>query len=237
MDQFAGFLGGVARLGPDAIEVWNEENLDREWPNGQISPVTYTQMLQKAYAAIKGANPSVMVISGAPAPTGAEGAFGTAAVWNDDRYIAGMAAAGAANYLDCVGVHYNEGIISPDNTSGDPRNPSSYFTRYFWGMVNTYWNAFGGARPLCFTELGYLSPEGLGNLPAGFEWAGSTTVAQQAQWLGRAAQLARSSGKIRLMIVWNVDFTAYGADPAAGYAMIRPGGGCPACATLGAAMQ
>jgi hypothetical protein len=63
------------------------------------------------------------------------------------------------------------------------------------------------------------------------------TVAQQAQWLGRAAQLARSSGKIRLMIVWNVDYKTYGADPQAGYAIIRPDGSCPACAPLGAALQ
>ncbi|MEP0763956.1 MAG: hypothetical protein HRF48_14605, partial [Chloroflexota bacterium] len=236
MDQYAGYLAGVAALGPDAIEVWNEQNLDREWPRGQINPATYTQMLSKAYTAIKRANPSVMVISGAPSPTGAEGAFGTDRVWNDDRYIRGMASAGAASYMDCLGIHYNEGIISPDQTSGDPRAHSSY-TRYFWGMVNTYWNAFGGARPLCFTELGYLSPEGLGPLPAGFEWAGNVTVAQQAQWLGRAAQLARGSGKIRLMIVWNVDFTTYGADPQAGYAIVRPGGSCPACSTLGAAMR
>ncbi len=236
MDQYAGYLAGVAALGPDAIEVWNEQNLDREWPRGQINPATYTQMLAKAYAAIKGANASVMVISGAPSPTGAEGAFGTDRVWNDDRYIRGMASAGAASYMDCLGIHYNEGIISPDQTSGDPR-ADNYYTRYFWGMVNTYWNAFGGAKPLCFTELGYLSPEGLGPLPAGFTWAANVTVAQQAQWLGRAAQLARGSGKIRLMIVWNVDFTAYGADPQAGYAIVRPGGSCPACSTLGAAMR
>jgi LysM repeat protein len=237
LNQYAGFLGSVAGMGPDAIEVWNEMNLDREWPHGQISPATYTTMLAKAYASIKGANSSVMVISGAPAPTGAEGAFGAAAVWNDDRYIQGMAAAGAANYMDCVGVHYNEGIISPDQQSGDPRNPSAYYTRYFWGMVNTYYNAFGGARPLCFTELGYLSPEGLGTLPSGFEWAANVTVAPQAQWLGRAAQLARGSGKVRLMIVWNVDFTTFGSDPAAGYAIVRPGGGCPACSALAGAMQ
>ena len=236
MDQYAGFLAGVAQLGPDAIEVWNEQNLDREWPRGQISPATYTQLLAKAYSAIKRANPSVMVISGAPSPTGAEGAFGTDRVWNDDRYIRGMAAAGAASYMDCLGIHYNEGIISPDQTSGDPRG-DNYYTRYFWGMVNTYWSAFGGAKPLCFTELGYLSPEGLGPLPAGFTWASNVTVAQQAQWLGRAAQLARGSGKVRLMIVWNVDFTGYGADPQAGYAIVRPGRSCPACATLGAAMR
>jgi LysM repeat protein len=236
MDQYAGFLGGVARLGPDAIEVWNEMNLDREWPRGQINPATYVSMLSKAYSAIKSNNASVMVISGAPSPTGAEGAFGTDRVWNDDRYVRGMAAAGAASYADCVGIHYNEGIVSPDQTSGDPRG-DNYYTRFFWGMVNTYWNAFGGAKPLCFTELGYLTPQGLGALPEGFAWAGNVTVAQQAQWLGRAAQLARSSGKIRLMIVWNVDYKTYGADPQAGYAIIRPDGSCPACSTLGAAMQ
>ncbi len=236
MDQFAGFLGGVAALGPDAIEVWNEQNIDREWPTGQINPASYTQMLIKAYNAIKGANASVMVISGAPAPTGAEGAFGTDRVWNDDRYIRGMAAAGAAHYADCIGLHYNEGIVGPDQTNGDPRG-DSYYTRYYWGMVNTYWNAFGGAKPLCFTELGYLSPEGLGTLPAGFAWAQNVTVTQQAQWLARAVQLSKNSGKIRLMIVWNVDFTSYGADPMAGYAIVRPGGSCPACSTLGQVMH
>ncbi|HMM29807.1 MAG: LysM peptidoglycan-binding domain-containing protein [Chloroflexota bacterium] len=234
MDQFAGYLAGVARLGPDAIEVWNEQNLDREWPRGQINPATYTTMLQKAYTAIKSANPSVMVISGAPAPTGAEGAFGTDRVWNDDRYVRGMAAAGAANYADCIGLHYNEGIVSPDQTSGDPRD--NYYTRYFWGMINTYWSAFGGARPLCFTELGYVTPEGYAPLPAGFEWGAGNTVAEQAAWLARAAQLSASSGRVRLMIIWNVDFTSYGADPQAGYAIVRPGGGCPACQALDAVM-
>jgi hypothetical protein len=233
MDQYAGFVAGVARLGPDAIEVWNEQNLDREWPNGQIDPAAYTRLLQKSYTAIKAANPSVMVVSGAPSPTGAEGAFGTAAVWNDDRFIRGMAQAGAANYADCIGVHYNEGIVSPDQTSGDPRNPSSYYTRYFWGMVNTYWANFGGARKLCFTELGYVSPEGYGSLPSNFAWAADTSVAEQAAWLAEAAVLASGSGKVRLMIVYNVDFTLYSSsDPQAGYALIRPGGGCPACDTL-----
>ncbi len=236
MDQFATYLGGVAALGPDAIEVWNEMNLDREWPQGQIDPNMYTRMLAKAYTQIKARNASVMVISGAPSPTGAEGAFGLDRVWNDDRYIRGMAAAGAANYADCIGLHYNEGIVPPDWTSGDPRG-DNYYTRYYPTMVSTYYNAFGGARPLCFTELGYLSPEGFSGLPGGFEWAAGTSVGEQAEWLGRAAQLSRSNGHIRLMIVWNVDFTSYGADPQAGYAIIRPGGSCPACNTLGNAMR
>jgi uncharacterized protein YraI len=229
-EDYARFVGEVAALGPDAIEVWNEQNIDREWPNGQIDPSRYTQLLAQAYNAIKTANSNVAVISGAPSPTGAEGAFGSAAVWNDDRYVQGMAAAGAAQYMDCIGAHYNEGIVSPTQTSGDPRD--SYYTRYFWGMVNTYSAAFGGAKPICFTELGYLTPEGYGPLPGSFSWAGSTSVAQQAQWVAEAIQQARSSGKVRLVIIWNMDFTQYEGDPMAGYALVRPGGSCPACDAL-----
>jgi len=229
-EDYARFVGEVAALGPDAIEVWNEQNIDREWPTGQIDPGRYTQLLALAYNAIKSANPNVAVISGAPAPTGAEGAFGADRVWNDNRYVQGMAAAGAAQYMDCIGAHYNEGIVGPSQTSGDPRG--SYFTRYFWGMVNTYSSAFGGARPVCFTELGYLTPEGYGPLPDGFAWASNVTVGQQAQWLAQAVRLARNSGRVRLVIIWNVDFTNYDGDPMAGYAIVRPGGGCPACDAL-----
>ena len=233
--EFVSFLGGVASLGPDAIEVWNEQNIDREWPNGQISPQSYTAMLSSAWNAIKSANGNVMVISGAPAPTGFFGGGCTGSGCDDLAFIRGMAAAGAANYMDCVGVHYNEGILSPDARSGDPRGNSGHYTRYYPTMFETYAATFPG-KPLCFTELGYLSPEGYGALPSSFAWAGNVTVANQAAWLGRAVTLARNSGRVRLFIVWNVDATRFDSDPQAGYAIVRPGGNCPACGPLAAAM-
>jgi hypothetical protein len=101
-------------------------------------------------------------------------------------------------------------------------------------MVNLYASVFPN-KQLCFTELGYLSPEGFGPLPAGFEWAAGNTVQEQAEWLAQAVTLARQSGRIRLFIVWNVDSTVYGADPQAGFAIVR-GNQCVACITLGAAM-
>ncbi len=231
--SYASYVGGLAAAGADGLEIWNEMNIDREWPTGQISPASYVALLAKAYNAIKANNPGTMVISGALAPTGAEGAFGLDRVWNDDHYYAGMAAAGAGNYMDCVGVHYNEGIVSPDQTGGDPRD--DYPTRYFSRMYRRAVSPFG--LPACFTELGYLTPEGYGPLPGSFGWAQNTTVAQQAAWLARAAVRASQSGGVRLMIVFNVDFSYYGADPQAGYAMIRPGGVCPACSTLGSVMH
>jgi hypothetical protein len=147
-----------------------------------------------------------------------------------------MRNAGAANFFDCLGIHYNEGILSPDASSGDPRGNPNHYTRYYGSMVNTYRSAFPN-KPLCFTELGYLSPEGYGPLPSGFSWAANVTVQDQAAWLARATTLARQSGFVRMLIVWNVDATTYGDDPQAGYAIIRPGNQCLACNTLAAAMQ
>ena len=230
-NAYVDFLGGVAALGPNAIEIWNEQNIDREWPSGQINPTNYVnQMLAPAYNRIKSVNRNVMVISGAPAPTGFFGGCGAGGC-DDAPYMAGMAAAGAANYMDCIGIHYNEGIIGPNQTSGDPRG--GHYTRYFWGMTNTYWNAFGGSRPLCYTEIGYLSAQDYDFLPASFGWAANTTVGQHAQWLAEAVSLSANSGKVRMLIIFNVDFTYYTQDdPQAGYAMIRRDGSCPSCALI-----
>ncbi|NJR12417.1 hypothetical protein HC776_00550 [bacterium] len=101
-------------------------------------------------------------------------------------------------------------------------------------MVNLYSRTFSG-KPLCFTEIGYLSGEGYGQLPPAFAWANNITVANQAEWLADAVRRAKASGIVRLFIVWNVDSTNFGTDPQAGYAIIRPNGTCPACNTIAAA--
>jgi hypothetical protein len=136
--------------------------------------------------------------------------------------------------MDCVGAHHNAGATSPAAASGHPAG--SHYSWYYGATRDLYYNSFGGARQVCFTELGYLSGDGFGSLPANFSWAADTSVAEQAQWLAEAASLSASSGKVRLLIVYNVDFTQYGDDPQAGYAMIRPDGNCPACDTLRAVM-
>ena len=231
VSDFAHWLGRVAAWGADAIEVWNEPNLDREWPQGQISGTAYANMLRAAYQQIKNANPDVLVISAAPAPTGAaiEGR-----VVPDNTWLREVVAAGGVDYMDCVGVHYNEGIVPPGQSTGDPRG-DEYYTRYFYsGMLVGYLSIIPD-RPLCFTEMGYVTSQGYGPLPSGFAWGAGTTVQQQADWLAQAAILASNSGSVRLFIVWNIDFTRYDSDPQGGYAIIRPDGSCPACQTLAAA--
>lgn len=233
IQQYVSWLAGIAAAGADAIEVWNEPNIDREWPTGQISGAAFANLMSAAYPAIKGANSSTLVISGAPAPTGAEAAF-PGQVVNDDNFMRQFVQAGGLQYTDCVGLHYNEGIVPPTQTSNDPRG-DSYYTRFLQPMLNTYNSITGRQRQLCITELGYLTPEGYPPLPDFFSWAQNVTLSQQAAWLAQAASIASQNGNVRLMIVWNVDFTAYGADPQGGYAIIRPDGSCPACQALAGA--
>ena len=234
--KFAEYVAFLARNGADAIEVWNEPNLDREWPQGQINGGQYVKMLKAAYEAIKAANSSTLVISGAPAPTGYSSTGCQPELCNDDVFMQQMAQAGAAQYMDCLGLHYNEGVLSPTQNSGDPRG--NYPTRYFNSMLVRGAQYFPNSK-VCWTELGYLSAEGMGSpIPASFNWTPNdpVTVAEQAQWLAEAARLSRDSGRVSLMIVWNLNFSAWGSDPQGGYAMLRPGGGCPACDSLGAVM-
>ncbi|MCE2489740.1 MAG: hypothetical protein J4G17_07160 [Anaerolineae bacterium] len=232
MDEFAAWLGQVAAQGADAIEVWNEPNIDREWPQGQINGNSFADLMRRAHAAIKGANPSTMVISGAPAPTGFFGGRCTANGCDDNVFLQQFVEAGGTNYMDCLGAHYNAGVSSPRGQSGHPGG--YHYSYYFRPMLNEYAN-YSLGKPICFTELGYLSPQGYGPLPAHFSWAGNVTVQQQAAWLADSIALSSQSGSVRLLIVWNVDFTHYGADPQAGYAMIRPDGSCPACGAIAAA--
>lgn len=232
--EFATFLGELAASGADAIEVWNEPNLPREWPASLIGGGQYTQMLSAAYQIIKSRNASTLVISAAPAPSGglpntSSGGF------NDDSFLRTMSQSGATNFMDCVGIHYNAGAVPPSATSGAPVGSATHYSWYYPSMVNLYSSIFP-SKPLCFTEIGYVSGEGFAQpLPDNFSWANGNSVQEQAEWLAAAAAQARNSAKVRLFIVWNVDSNVYlPDDPQAGYAIIRPDGTCPTCNTLGA---
>ncbi len=230
--NFGTFLAQVAALNPDAIEVWRAPNTAREWLPGLISPAAYTQLLTVAYNAIKTANVNVIVISAAPAVTNIYSGC-TPTGCDDALFIQGMAAAGVDAVADCIGVGYVDGYVPPDATTGDIRTASH--GRYFVSTFNVYALTFPN-KPLCLTEIGYLSGEGYDPLPPFYAWAANTSVDDQAAWLADAAALARDSGRVRLFMVWNIDSNLYGTDPLAGWAIVRPDGSCAACDALGAVM-
>jgi hypothetical protein len=165
---------------------------------------------------------------------------------SDDRYIEGMMAAGARNYMDCVGIHYNAGATAPSATSGHPSDSTGHYSYYFLPMIDLYFDTFNPAGssklvPLCFTEIGYVSSDGFDKTLAqigahNFTWAEGTSVRDQAEWLEEALLRSCRSGRVKVFIVWNVDFESYGEDPQAGYAIYRPNEKCPSCETLSRAV-
>jgi hypothetical protein len=231
------FLTVLVTEKPEAVEVWNEMNLPIEWPKGQFSPATYVNnMLIPAYKAIKAKSPDTMVITGALAPTGVNDNINA---MEDRSYAQGMAAAGAAKYADCIGVHHNAGTTPPSAKTGHISDQGDHhYSWYFLPTLDVYRAAFNGALPLCLTEFGYLSPDGYGPLPQNFVWGTKTTLADQAAWLAEGVTLAKQLGYVRLAIIWNVDFPPddYATDPKAGFAIVRADGSCPACSALYTAM-
>ncbi len=234
--NYANWVGTLAKEGADAIEVWNEPNIDREWQIGHISPQAYTSLLCKAYQAIKQNNGGTAVISAAPAPTGYFGGCGPNGC-DDQPWLEGMYAAGAANCMDYLGAHHNAGATSPSATSGHPADAGDHHhSWYFLPQTQLYYNIFHQTRQLFYTEMGYASQEGVATFSDQFAWARGINNAEQAAWLAEAARLGQSTGMVRCIIVWNIDFVRAGYDPQDGYAIIRPGGGCPACESLHAVM-
>jgi hypothetical protein len=235
--DYTRFLKALVSDKPDAIEIWNEMNLPIEWPAGKFSASDYVNnMLKPAYETIKAKSPETMVITGALAPTGVDDGVNA---MSDSKYVQAMAAAGAAQYADCVGVHHNSGTTSPSARSGHVSDQGdNHYSWYFLPTLEVYYNGFGSQKPLCLTEFGYLSPDGYGQLPSAFAWGAGTSVDEQAAWLSEGAKLAKQLGYVRLMIIWNVDFPAddYGTDPKAGFGIVRPDGKCPACTALWSAM-
>ncbi|MCP4538592.1 MAG: hypothetical protein GY832_15775 [Chloroflexi bacterium] len=230
--EYADWVAAIAAAGADAIEVWHEPNLDREWPAGHISPQAYTDFLCIAYDAIKAANPDTAVISAAPAPTGFFGGC-TADGCDDEPWMQGLYDAGAVECMDYIGAHNNIGATSPSARIGHPASPgSTHHAWYFISETELYYDTFHGTRQVFFTELGYASQEGVPEFADSFAWAHSTTNSQQAEWLAEAVQLSIDTGMVRCIIVWNIDLVRHEANPFDGYAIIRPDQSCPACNAL-----
>lgn len=216
--NFSSYLSALANFGADAIQVWDSPDSDLFWTPGDIDPADYVAMLSQASAAIKLANEETLVVSAALLPDD-----------NDELYYQGMVSAGAADVIDCIGVQYLLGTVPPDATTGDARGDDHIY--YMDPTLDLAFDSFGGSRPLCLT-IGYLSAEGYSPLQEPFTWAANTTDENQAAWLAQAEAINRQSGQVRLMLISNVDFTFFGIDAAAGYAIIRRDGSCPACDTL-----
>ena len=231
LNQFTAFLSKLIDRYPgqiSAIEVWNEQNLDREWQATEgLDAGRYVEMLKLAYETIKAKDPNIVVISGALAPTGGwVEADGRVTAIDDFSYFQQLLDAGMLNYADCVGAHHNGYNIGPNVTAeeapNDPQAATASFRGPFdnvhhsWSFKSTlvgYSQMMAGQKKLCVTEFGWASTEGVGGTPAGFSFADDNTLQEQAEWIVQAFQLQVQWDITWLAFLWNLDYGPKGLGP------------------------
>jgi hypothetical protein len=131
------------------IIIWNEPNVTLEWGFRRVSPEAYTEMLRVAYRRAKEADPNVVVLGGALAPT-LEPETSELAL-NDLLYLERMYAAGAGRYFDALAAHAYGLRFPPD----EPPAPAELNFRRV-ELLRAIMVANGdAAKPIYITEGGW----------------------------------------------------------------------------------
>jgi hypothetical protein len=151
-DDFADFVAAFAeryRGRVDHIILLNEPNLSFEWGYRLVDPEGYADMLQVVYSRAHAANPDVVVLAGALAPTLEP--EGSAAGMNDLAYLERMYQAGAASHFDALAAHAY-GLTSPPEAHPTPDTLN--FRRV--ELLREIMVAHGdGDKPIYTTEAGW----------------------------------------------------------------------------------
>jgi hypothetical protein len=119
-DDFAEFVAAFVeryRGRVNHIIIWNEPNLSFEWGYRPVDPEGYVEMLKAVYPRAHTANPDVIVLAGALAPTMEP--EGSTAGLNDLAYLERMYRAGAADYFDALSIHAY-GLTQPPEAPPGP---------------------------------------------------------------------------------------------------------------------
>jgi hypothetical protein len=147
----------------DAYEIWNEENWSTFFT--PTTPAAYTEMLKQAYTAIKSVHSSATVITGgtvtfitwsgpvfAPIPP----FFATVTTVAPSEWVAGIYAAGGANYFDAVGYHWYSATGASDGAVQKPEDG-----QFDWEELNRVRDVMvdkgDAAKKVWITEMGFGS--------------------------------------------------------------------------------
>ncbi len=211
---FANFVGAIAGRycgqSLKAIEVWNEQNLRREWEGFALEPALYMDLLKRAYNSIKAACPSMLVISGATTPAGySDVAF------DDIDYLRGMYQNGLAAFSDGVGIHPS-GFGNPPNVrfgdwqSGAYAAPSHVNHRSFYFLSTleesrAVMQQFGDGGALLWpTEFGW----GSAAQPfPGYEYQARISEQMQADWIVESFRIMANTGYVGPAFLWNLNYS------------------------------
>jgi len=204
----------------DAVEVWNEANLLREWQGQPLNGASYMRYFAPAHDAIRAYSDAMLVdtlkprsepmiiVSGGLAPTS------TTDFSVDDReYLQQMYDAGLGRYSDVmVGIHPYGWGNPPDvkccnAVDGQGWDDDPHF--FFADTIDEYRQIMvrnnHADSDLWVTEFGWATWDGFPGSPPE-EWMGYNDKWKQANYTMRAFEIGQSSDFIGPMFLWNLNW-------------------------------
>jgi len=196
----------------DAIELWNEPNLDREWGGRTIdraAAVQYVNLLCAGNRAAKRANPDIVTISAALSPTGTT----NGSAMDDTIYLRWLYDAGMRPCYDVLGAH-GVGYKAPPWVG-----PQELATNKEWGghvsfgfrrveQLRQVMEQAGDAnKQVWLTEFGWTSDP----VHQSYAWH-RVSEQQKADYIVSAFQWASNHWRpwIGVMVVWNMPASDWG---------------------------
>lgn len=197
-----------------ALEIWNEPNLAREWANlpvneGQAGD--YVRLLKISYEAAKAADPSVIIVTAGLSPTG----WSDDTARPDDLYLNWMYDAGAKPYFDVLGAH-GPGFkappdISPDEAASNPvyGGHRSFTFRRVEDLRAIMVQRGDSAKQIWLLEFGWTTDE----VNPAYAWH-RVTPEQHAEYLVSAYRWANKNWApwIGVMALWTLPDPGWGPD-------------------------
>lgn len=199
----------------EAIEIWNEPNLRREWDGAAMDGATYMRYFGPAYEAAKAVDPSVIVVTAGLAPVGeVDGAA-------DDRsFLAQIYAAGLSRYPDVrIGVHPYAWANPPDARccTTEPWADAPQF--FMLDTIEAYRQIMldngDSSREMWVTEFGWGTYEGItsdgspASPPEVAAFFNDITLKEQAEYTLRAFEILQAppySEYVEVIFLWNMNF-------------------------------
>lgn len=169
------------------IIIWNEPNLSFEWGMRRVDAAAYVDLLKIAYRRAKEANPDVIVLAGALAPTLEP--IDSERGLNDLIYLQQMYEAGAKDYYDGLAAHAY-GLTRPMDDPPDPARVNFRRVELLRQIMIDHGDA---AKPVYITEAGWNdSPR----------WNQAVKPAQRIEYTLAAFDWAQQQDWVAMLAMW-----------------------------------
>ncbi len=196
-EHFARYAAAFAQRYAGAVKaliIWNEPNLSFEWGYRQVDPAAYARLLRASYAQIKAANPDMLVLAGALAPTLEK--EGSAAGLNELDYLDAMYRHGAGDVFDALAIH-TYGFRDPPAAEPDRERLNFRRAELLREIMIAHDD---GDKPAFITEFGWNDHP---------RWTGAVRPSQRSAYTIQAYDYAQSNWDwLESLCLWALRYPA-----------------------------